>query len=148
MSSVSYKDQSVTIVGSRVSKDKPMKMVVKTGNYEIVLDKLGGEAPSPIEYLLAAYAGCINIVGEIVARDMNIKIHDMKVEITGVYNPSKLLTGLGERAGYKELVVKVSVASEADLDTLSEWLNSVKERCPVEDNLTRPTPIKSHLEKL
>ncbi|MEM2006211.1 MAG: OsmC family protein [Sulfolobales archaeon] len=148
MSSISYKDQSIAVVGSRVSQDKPMKMVVKAGNYEIILDKLGGEAPSPIEYLLASYAGCINIVGEIVARDMNIKIHDMKVEITGVYNPSKLLTGLGERAGYKEIAVKVSVVSEAGLETLSEWLSRVKERCPIEDNLTRPTLIKSYVEKL
>lgn len=148
MSRVAYKDQYITVAGFRESPNKPMKMVVKTGNYEIILDKLGGEAPSPIEYLLASYAGCINIVGEIVAKDMDIKIHDIKVEITGIFNPSKLLTGLGERAGYRELNVKVYVKSEAGLEVLKEWLSRVKERCPVEDNLINPTPIKSYIEKI
>lgn len=123
-------------------------MVVKAGAYEITLDKIGGEAPSPIEYLLASYAGCLNIVGEIVAEEMKLKISDLKVEIAGVYNPSKLMTGVGERAGYKELSVKVFVKSNADLEVLNEWLRRIRERCPVEDNLTNPTPIKSEIVKL
>lgn len=148
MSRVSYKDQHITVVGTRASPDKPMKMVVKAGSYEIVLDRLGGEAPSPIEYLLASLAGCINIVGEIVAKEMNIKVGDIKVEITGTFNASKLMTGVGERAGYKELNVKVHVESSANLEVLRDWLNRVKERCPIEDNLTTPTPVKSVIEKL
>ncbi|MCX8184832.1 MAG: OsmC family protein [Sulfolobales archaeon] len=148
MSKVSYKDQQVTVVGTRASPDKPLKMVVKAGAYEIVLDKVGGEAPSPIEYLLASHAGCINIVGEIVAKDMNIKISDLKVEIVGVFNPSKLMTGVGERAGYREISVKVFVKSEASAETLREWFSKIRERCPIEDNLANPTPIKSEIVKL
>lgn len=148
MSRITYKDQLIAVVGSRASSDKPMKMVVKAGNYEIVIDKVGGEAPSPVEYLLASYAGCINIVGEIVAKDMGIKIYDIKIEVAGTFNPSKLMTGMGERAGYKELSVKVYVKSDADLEALKSWLMNVKERCPVEDNLANPTPIKSHIEKI
>lgn len=148
MSKITYKDQVITVVGERVSPDKPMKMVVKSGNFEIVTDKLGGEAPSPIEYLLASYAGCINIVGEIVAREMNIKIHDIKVEVSGVFNATKLMTGTGERAGYKEVSANVYVKSDADEKTLEEWLRRVSERCPIEDNIANQTPIKHQLKKI
>ncbi|MDK2783597.1 MAG: hypothetical protein PWQ32_1186 [Thermococcaceae archaeon] len=36
---VEYKDMTIKVVGERLS---PTKMKVKAGNYEIVLDKLGG----------------------------------------------------------------------------------------------------------
>ena len=138
----------IAVSGSRVEPGKPMKMVIRSGGFEIVTDKLGGEAPSPIEYVLVALAGCFNIVGEIVAREMGISIDDLKVEVSGVFNPSKLMTGVGERAGYKELNVKVEVKSTADIEVLRTWLERVGERCPVEDNLANQTPIKALLEKL
>jgi uncharacterized OsmC-like protein len=125
-----------------------MKMVVKSGSFEIVTDKLGGEAPSPIEYVLAALAGCFNIVGEIVAREMGIAIEDLKVEVSGVFNASKLMTGVGERAGYREINVKVLVKSGATADVLRTWLEGVRERCPVEDNLANQTPVRAYVEKL
>jgi uncharacterized OsmC-like protein len=125
-----------------------MKMVVRSGNFEVPIDKLGGEAPSPIEYLLASYAGCINIVGEIIAKEMNFKIHDIKVEVSGVFNAAKFMTGVGERAGYKEISTKVYVKSDVDMKTLEEWFRRVRERCPIEDNIANQTPLRHHLEKI
>ena len=147
-STTRYKDVVITVSGSRAEPGKPMKMVVKSGSFEIVTDKLGGEAPSPIEYVLAALAGCFNIVSEIVAREMGITIEDLKVEVSGVLNASKLMTGVGERAGYREINVKVLVKSGATADVLRTWLERVRERCPVEDNLANPTPVRAYVEKL
>ncbi len=148
MGGITYRDQLITVVGYRPTPDRPMKMVVRSGAHEINIDKLGGEAPSPIEYLLASLAGCVNIVGEIIAREMGIKVDDMRIEVTGVFNAAKLMTGAGERAGYKEIDVKVYVKSEANPETLREWLRRIEERCPVSDNLTTPTPTKVSVERL
>lgn len=74
------KDVVVKVSGKRVS---PTMMVVKSGEYEIITDKIGGEAPSPVEYVLAALAGCINIVGTLVARDLGINIEDLEVNVEG-----------------------------------------------------------------
>jgi len=148
MSTVKYKDVVITVSGSRVEPGKPTKMVVRSGSFEIVTDKLGGEAPSPIEYVLVALAGCFNVVGEIIAREMGISIDNLRVEVSGVFNASKLMTGVGERAGYKEISVKVAVKSDADAETLRSWLERVRERCPVEDNLANQTPVRAQLEKL
>ncbi len=145
---MAYRDQVITVVGYRPAPDKPMKMVVKSGAHEIAVDKLGGEAPSPIEYLLASLAGCVNIVGEIVGREMGIRIDDMRIEVVGVFNAAKLMTGAGERAGYKDISVKIYAKTDASSEVLREWLRRVEERCPVEDNLTVSTPIKVSIERL
>jgi uncharacterized OsmC-like protein len=104
--------------------------------------------PSPIEYVLAALAGCSNIVGEIVTREMGIAIEGLKVEVSGVFNASKLMTGVGERAGYREVNVRVLVKSGATAEVLKTWLEGVRERCLVEDNLANQTPVRAYVEKL
>ncbi|WP_087038150.1 OsmC family protein [Thermococcus litoralis] len=141
---VDYKDMTIKVVGERLS---PTKMKVKAGNFEITIDKIGGEAPSPVEYLLAALAGCLNIVATLVAKDMGIQIEDLSVEVEGVLNPGKFMTGEGEKAGYKEIKTKIKVKTDADEETLKKWLEKVEERCPVTDNLTSPTPISFEVEK-
>ena len=82
-----------------------------------------------------------------MAREMGIAIEDLKLEVSGVFNASKLMTGVGERAGYREINVKVLVKSGATADVLRTWLERVRERCPVEDNLANPTPVRAYLEK-
>jgi len=52
------------------------------------------------------------------------------------------------KAGYREINVKVLVKSGATADVLRTWLEGVRERCPVEDNLANPTPVRAYVEKL
>ncbi|MFO8001534.1 MAG: OsmC family peroxiredoxin, partial [Marinilabilia sp.] len=54
--------------------ENPTKFVAKARNFEIVVDEprnLGGtdQGPNPVEYILAAYAGCLNVMGHIVAKE-------------------------------------------------------------------------------
>ena len=140
-----YKDMKITVSGRRIG---PTKMVVKAGDFEITVDKLGGEAPSPLDYTLVALAGCMNIVGTLVAKDMKINIEDLDIEIDGTFNPGKLYGNGSERAGYKEVKVNIRVKSDADEETLKEWLERVEERCPVSDNLANVTPVHVKVERL
>lgn len=142
---VESKDTVIKVSGKRVS---PTKMIVKCGSYEVATDKLGGDAPSPVEYVLAALAGCINIVGTLVARDLGISVEDMEVNVEGIFNPAKFATGVGERAGYKEIKIEILVKSNADVETLKKWLKLVEDRCPVNDNLLNSTPVKSEVKKI
>ncbi|AEC51122.1 hypothetical protein PNA2_0204 [Pyrococcus sp. NA2] len=139
-----YKDLEIKVVGKKVTQTK---MTVRAGNYEITMDKLNGEAPSPIEYVLAALAGCINIVGHMVAKDMGFEIEDLEVEVTGIFNPAKFMGQDGERAGFKSIKAKVKVKANVDEETLKEWLEKVEERCPVSDNLSNETPTEVIVEK-
>ena len=139
-----YKDLPVKISAVRVS---PMRMKVVGEGFEIMVDKLGGEAPSPLHYQLVALAGCLNIVGTLVANDMKIEIQDLSVEIEGIFNPAKFMGADEGRAGFKEINVTVKVKSGADEETLREWLKRVEERCPISDNLVNPTPVKIDVKK-
>ncbi|MGF1587514.1 MAG: OsmC family protein [Bacteroidales bacterium] len=124
------------------------KTIVKARNFEIIVDEpesLGGTdvAPNPVEYVLAAFAGCLNVMGHLVAGEMGFGLRSLKIDIEGSLNPAKLFGKSEEdRAGYKEIVIKLTPDCDAGDDTLSKWLHAVETRCPVSDNLQNITPVK------
>lgn len=127
--------------------ENPTKTVIKSGDFEFIIDEpasLGGtnHGPSPVEFLLGAYAGCLNVVGHIVAKEMNMNLKGIKLEVSGRLNPAKLLgQGDEERAGFKGIKVRISPDTDAGADTLNKWLEQVKARCPIGDNLANTTPV-------
>lgn len=129
------------------------KTIVKARNFEIVVDEpeaLGGTdvAPNPVEYVLAAFAGCLNVMGHLVAKEMGFELKNLKIEMEGNLNPARLFGKSDEeRAGYKNIVVKLIPETEADESILEKWLHEVELRCPVSDNLQNITPVSVELEK-
>jgi uncharacterized OsmC-like protein len=120
---------------------------IKTRDFDLTVDEpeeLGGsnQAPNPVEYILAGYAGCINVVAHIVAQELDFTLENLKVDIDGYLNPNRLFgTSLDERAGYKNIEVKLATSSAIDPELKKKWLSEIEHRCPVNDNLTNPTPI-------
>jgi uncharacterized OsmC-like protein len=65
--------------------------------------ELGGQdlAANPVEYLLAGYAGCLNAFINLVAKELGVKIYDMKININGNIDTAKFLKHSDEaRAGF------------------------------------------------
>lgn len=119
---------------------------------ETIVDEppnLGGtdDGPNPVEYLLVALAGCLNVVGHLVAREMGFTINSLKIEISGTLDLAKFMGKGGERAGYKKVNVNLIVDAKVDEKTLKEWLKRVEERCPVSDTIANPTPVKIEVQK-
>ena len=129
------------------------KTIVKARNFEIIVDEpadLGGSdsAPNPVEYVLAAFAGCLNVMGHLIAGEMGFELRSLKIDIAGNLNPARLFGQSDEeRAGYKTIVVRMTPDCDADDATLEKWLHSVEQRCPVSDNLQNITPVKVSLVK-
>jgi uncharacterized OsmC-like protein len=46
-----------------------------------------------------------------------------------------------DRAGFKNLEASIELESPASEEQIALLLKNVEERCPVNDNLTNPTPI-------
>ncbi|MDD2197455.1 MAG: OsmC family protein [Bacteroidales bacterium] len=130
------------------------KTIVKARNFEIIVDEpqsLGGTdlAPNPVEYVLAALAGCLNVTGSLIAKEMGFELRDLQIEISGNLNPARLFGKTDvERAGYNSVEVKMIPDSDADEVTLNEWLRKVESRCPVSDNIMNSTPVKVGLKLL
>jgi uncharacterized OsmC-like protein len=112
--------------------------------------QLGGEdkGANPVEYLLAALAGCLNVVGHMVAKEMNMQLDGLAINIEGVLNPAKFQgKSNAERAGYKEINVTIEAKTNAPEDVLKKWIETVESRCPVSDNIANPTPVKLNVIK-
>ena len=136
----------------RAQKASDAKTIVKARNFEIIVDEpedLGGTdvAPNPVEYVLAAFAGCLNVVGNLIAKEMGFELKDLQIDICGDLNPAKLFgQSDAERAGFKNIEVKMTPICDADEATLNEWLRKVESRCPVSDNITNATPVTISLK--
>jgi uncharacterized OsmC-like protein len=71
----------VNVVGYAKEQNQ---FVVKAQNFDIRISKNQDfpelEGPSPLKYVLAGYAGCINAVGKIVAKEHGIVLKSLQVE--------------------------------------------------------------------
>ena len=108
-------------------------------------EELGGKdaAPNPVEYILLGYAGCLNVVLNLVAKEKGIPINNLRINIGGDINPDRLLgTSNAERAGFKGFDVNVEIDSDASSEELDDLIREAEGRCPVNDTLSNPTPIR------
>lgn len=134
--------------GVEGENENPTKLVVKARNFKLVVDEpagLGGtdHGPNPVEYLLAGYAGCLNVVAHLVAKEQGLDIKKLTIEVDGDINPARLFgQSNDDRAGFKIIRVKIAVDADADQPAIDTWLKEVENRCPINDNLTNPTPVE------
>ncbi|MCD6559488.1 MAG: OsmC family protein [Palaeococcus sp.] len=128
------------------------KLLAKVRNFEMIVDEpaeIGGtdEGPNPVEYILVALAGCLNVTIKGIASEKGINIRSLEFALEGRLNPEKF-QGISkkERAGYKEIKATVYIESDTTKEKLEELLKEVEERCPVTDNLKNTTPVKIEIK--
>lgn len=128
--------------------ENPTKLVVKARNFKLVVDEpagLGGtdHGPNPVEYLLAGYAGCLNVVAHLVAKEQGLDIKKLTINVDGDINPARLFgQSNDDRAGFKILRVNIAIDTDAEQPAIDQWLKEVENRCPINDNITNPTPVE------
>lgn len=88
-----------------------------------------------LEYLLAGFAACVNVVGHQVANDLDMDLKSIQIEMKGVLNNQT------DRSGFESINLVIKPVTTADLTTLKFWMDEIKERCPIYDNLLNSTPI-------
>ena len=133
--------------------NSPAQFIAKTRQFKLIIDEpegLGGtdEGANPVEYILVGVAGCLNVVGHIVAKELGFTIDKLKIEVTGNINPDCLFgVSDNERAGFKKIDLKLIPETDAPVEILVKWLKIVQKRCPIKDNLMNITPIGISIEK-
>lgn len=120
------------------------EFVVKTQDFKIKISTNSAneisETPNPLEYLLAGFAGSVNAVGQIVAKELGIGLKSLQIEISGTLADKSEKNKKG-RSGFKAIEIVVKPTSDAPLVLLKEWIDIVKERCPVRDTILNATPV-------
>lgn len=123
------------------------RLAVQARQFSIVVDEppvLGGNdiGANPVEYLLAGYAGCVNVVAHLVARELGIKLDKLTVKVDGNLNPERFLgKSNNERAGFKQINLILQPKTQATPEQLIQWVREIENRCPINDNLQNSTPV-------
>lgn len=120
---------------------------VKIKNFEYQIDEpefFGGQslAPSPVDYLLGSIAGCIVAAGTYMAKEMGFHLNHLDIKVDGIIN-SDCFFGISaeKRSGFQEIIISLSIDSDASPETLEQWKQQLLIRCPVIDNLLHPAAI-------
>ena len=136
---------------AQAHSENPTKTVVRTNGFTVIVDEpknQGGtnEGPTPVDYVLAALAGCLNVVSHVVAKELDMNLNGVKIDLEGDLNPAKFM-GMSdaERAGYQSIRVTMRPDTDADAATNEKWRLAVESRCPVSDNLSHETPVSVQL---
>jgi len=134
--------------GVKARCETATKTVVTARHFELTIDEptdLGGsdEGANPVEYVLAALCGCLNVVGHLVAKEMNIVLSGLSIEISGDLDPAKFMGKQTQgRAGFCGIHVTLRPDTDADETALNNWAAAVEQRCPVSDNISNITPVE------
>lgn len=115
--------------------------------FKIFMDEpesLGGKnaAPSPLDFILAAHAACLNYMTHFIANEMGIEVKGTEITLGGSLDPAKFAgTDRNVRAGYQSIDAEIRVRSSASPEQLAALLAEVRARCPVSDNISNATPV-------
>ena len=132
----------------RGESENATKINLRAGKFKLIIDEpeqMGGtnDGPTPVQVLLMALAGCLNVTGHEVAKQNGLKLKGMKVKIEGVMNPCTFIgCSFEERAGFQHVKVTVTPDMEdATAEEIDAWLQETESRCPVTDNIRADTDI-------
>jgi uncharacterized OsmC-like protein len=120
---------------------------VHTGEVEFNADHpkvlVGGDkAPTPVEFLLHALAGCLTAgIGNIAAA-RGVKLTEVTSTVEGNIDLRGIL-GLSKevRNGYKDVTVTFSIKGDAPAEKLKEIVEQSKARSAVFDVITNGVPV-------
>jgi uncharacterized OsmC-like protein len=124
------------------------RSTTEAGAFKIFMDEpveLGGRngAPSPLDFILAAHAGCLNYMTFFIAKELGIPVTGTEISVKGSLDPAKFAgTDRTVRAGYQSLEVTIHIKSTANADDIARLKSEVEARCPVSDNLANATPVR------
>ena len=130
------------------------KFEAKARSFSFIIDEpgsLGGtnEAPNPVEYLLGSLAGCLNIVLHLEAKEHNVVIKNLKIDIEGDLDPAKFVGLPGfNRSGFQQINININLEAEATEETINNIINRAKARCPISDNISGVTQINYTVSNL
>jgi len=105
------------------------------------------QGANPVEYLLAALAGCLTSTLIYHAAAKGIAIEAVESTLEGDLDGRGFL-GLSEdvRNGYEGIKVKFFIKSDASEEQLKELVELAQKRSPVFDIVTNRTPVSVQLE--
>jgi len=123
--------------------------IADIGGKEVIIDEppsLGGtdKGPNPVEYILAALGGCINVLVASFADNFDVEVDDVKVHLEGDLDPDGFLgKNPNVRPGYEEIRYEIILDSPSPQENIDALIAHVEKVCPVKDTLTGTSVINT-----
>lgn len=89
------------------------------------------KGPTPLETLLAAFAGCTNVILNRIATERGIQISNMKVQVTGHLDRRGIEGSAKVTNVFPEIDLTIECAMRGAPDDLGPVQQALRERCPV-----------------
>ena len=120
--------------------ETPQRVLVWAGEKSLRLDMpelLGGtnKGLMPIEALLGAYAGSLNVVGNFVAKTMDFDLRKLEFTIWAELDPRGIYGLAKVRKAFPVLHVEARVTTNESARRLGQLRKKLAERCPIHNLL-------------
>ena len=108
---------------------------IQIGGHEVTIDEPAerggtGIGATPLEYLMAALAGCTNVISNRIATDMGIDIDLATVQVEGTVD-SRVLQGQATEVAFPKVKLDVTVKTGADEAQIEALRERLARTCPV-----------------
>lgn len=96
---------------------------------------------NPMEAVLCALGGCQVISAVNYAKQHNIKLNDISIELEGDFDTVGMM-GLNDiRPGYEDIRCKIILDTDASSNEIGRLTKYIKERAPVVDTIENPVRL-------
>ncbi len=141
------KSRNLNTYEIEVSKKEGFESEAEIRNFTLTSDdsgKLGGnnKGPTPVEYLLASLGTCLEFTGNLVADQMGHELEDFNLKIEGDLDPRGVMGKADVPVGYQDIRVKISEIEGIPEEDIQEFLETVMERCPVDNSLENEVEVE------
>ncbi len=125
-----------TTLRARASWDGNLRAKAKVRQHRAFpLDELrylggGDSGPNPIEHFLAAFGGCICILGSALAREMGLDVRGLEAEGEGTLDVRGFLAEDGITSQFRTVKARVLVATNETQEQIDRLKVEFERRCP------------------
>lgn len=142
---VSSEPMLITTQSAAQWQDGMRTAVQMRGFAPVVMDEpqaLGGtdQGPNPMEYVMGALNGCVAVMVNLIAGEMNFRFTDLKLNAHGTIDLRGLMGAPGVCPHFKDARLEVRIQTDEPQDRLAELSAKVQARCPA-INLLRDAGI-------
>lgn len=137
---------------ARATAETECRTAVKVRKFTFYTDEPvaeGGtdQAANPVETLLGALAGCINVVAHIAAKKVGITLRSLKLTVTGELDGDGMFGDPEVSPWLQHIDVNMEADMDADADQKRRWLEMIEPNCPIAETLRKGTDLRLNLVK-
>ncbi|MBX6395878.1 MAG: OsmC family protein [Alicyclobacillaceae bacterium] len=118
-----------------------VRSTARIRNKEVVIDEpasLGGtdQGPNPVELILAALGGCLNVLVTSLAPHHQVDVRGVRIRVEGDLDPDGYTEkNPNVRPGFQEIRYDIQIDSPSPPENIRALIEHVERVCPVKDTL-------------